>query len=117
MSSLVIEGTNELSTSAIDGAGLGYVPNIERRSMGRLASWVIVITLIATGVYVAINTRYEYPSSGTERVRRDRWTGDLQVWGCAAYEYRGTESAYFPMTPGGTNKPCTRYDWVTPKRP
>jgi len=47
------------------------------------------------------------------QTRKDRWTGDVQVWGCAAYEFRGTETAYFPMAPE-TNapKPCTRYDWV-----
>ncbi len=83
--------------------------------MGRLAVWLLVILFIAGGVYAATTTRYESVPNGTEQMRKDRWTGDVQVWGCAAYEFRGTESAYFPMTPGDKDKPCTRYGWITRK--
>ncbi len=83
--------------------------------MGRLAVWLLVILSIAGGVYAATTTRYEYAPNGTEQMRKDRWTGDVQVWGCAAYEFRGTETAYFPMTVSDKDKPCTRYGWISRK--
>ncbi len=84
--------------------------------MGRLASWILVILILAGAAYVATTTRYGYFTEGTTQERKDRWTGTVEIWGCTAYEFRGTESAYFPMaTDSNTNKPCTRYGW-TPRK-
>lgn len=84
--------------------------------MGRMAVWLLVILIVAGGVYAATTTRYEYFAEGTTQVRTDRWTGAVQVWGCAAYEVRGTESAYFPLASDSTqDRPCTRYGWVSRK--
>lgn len=101
------------------GPGVGQV-NQSRALRGagsivRTIVWLLVLGLIAGSVYAAVKGRYEYSTQGTTQVRRDRWTGDMQVWGCAAYEFRGTENAYFPMAPGEADKPCTRFDWVTQK--
>ncbi len=84
--------------------------------MGRVAVWLLVLLLIAGGAYAATTTRYEYFTDGTAQVRKDHWTGAVQVWGCVAYQFRGTETAYFPMAPEtNADKPCTRYDWITRK--
>lgn len=81
----------------------------------RTIIWLLVLVLIAGGVYAAVKARYEYSTQGTTQVRTDHWTGDVQVWGCAAYEFRGAENAYFPMAPGETDKPCTAFGWVARK--
>ncbi len=81
----------------------------------RTIIWLLVLVLIAGGVYAAVKARYEYSTQGTTQVRTDHWTGDVQVWGCAAYEFRGAENAYFPMAPGETDKPCTAFGWVSRK--
>ncbi len=84
--------------------------------MARLTIWLLVILLIGGGVYTAVKSRYEYSTQGATQVRTDRWTGDVQVWGCAAYEFRGTETAVAPLAVDTTsNKPCTRYGWITRK--
>lgn len=82
--------------------------------MGRLVVWLLVILLLAGGVRYAVTTRYEYLQDGTTQTRKDRWTGEMQVWGCAAYEVRGTESAYFPLA-SDTNQQCTRHGWIQRK--
>ncbi len=83
--------------------------------MARMMIWLVVILLIAGGVRAAIAARYEYSPQGTTQVRKDRWTGDVQVWGCAAYEVRGAENAYYPLAPGEADKPCTKFGWVRQK--
>lgn len=84
--------------------------------MGRLMVWLVVVMLVAGGVYTAMKTRYEYFTDGTADARKDRWTGTVQVWGCAAANVRGTESAYFPMAgDSGEPRTCARYGWVTQK--
>lgn len=84
--------------------------------MGRMAVWLLVILLTAGGAYAATKTRYEYFAEGTTQARKDRWTGASQVWGCAAYQVRGTESAYFPMAPDSSkDRLCTRYGWIARK--
>ncbi len=84
--------------------------------MGRLTVWLVVILLVGGGAYTAVKNRYVYATEGQTQMRTDRWTGDVQVWGCAAYEFRGTETAFAPLTVESTpNKPCTRYGWVTRK--
>ncbi len=84
--------------------------------MGRMAAWLLVILLMAGAAYAAITTRYESFMEGTTQARKDRWTGTVQVWGCAAYEFRAGETPFFPMAPDtNTDKPCVRYGWVTRK--
>lgn len=84
--------------------------------MGRPAGWLLVIFLMAGGAYAAATTRYEYFTEGTAQARKDRWMGSVQVWGCAAYQVRGTESAYFPMAPDSSkDRLCTRYGWIARK--
>ncbi len=85
-------------------------------AVGRLAIWVLVILILAGAVYAAATPRYVYFAEGTAQLRKDRWTGAVEVWGCAAYQFRGTETAYFPMAPdSNADKPCTRYGWTTRK--
>ena len=79
----------------------------------RMLVWLLVLVLIAGAVYAAVKARYEYSAQGTTRT--DHWTGDVQVWGCAAYEFRAEENAYAPLAPGEADKPCTRFGWVTRK--
>jgi len=83
--------------------------------MAQTLVWLVVLLLIAGGVYAAVQARYVYFNDGATQARQDRWTGDVQVWGCAAYEFRGTETAVAPMAPDESSRPCVRYGWVTRK--
>ncbi len=83
--------------------------------MARMLVWLVVLLLIAGGVYAAIQARYVYFNDGATQARQDRWTGDVQTWGCAAYEFRGAETAIAPLAPDAGDRPCTRYGWVTRK--
>ncbi len=78
--------------------------------MGRIALGLLVLLVVAA--YVAVTARYEYSAEGTPQLRRDRWTGAVQVWGCVAYYVQGTESAYFPLALDPESKrPCARFGW------
>jgi len=84
--------------------------------MGRMVIWLLVIGLLVGVAYAATTNRYQSFMEGSTQVRRDRWTGAVQVWGCTAYEFRGGETPYFPMAAdSNTDKPCVRYGWVTRK--
>lgn len=84
--------------------------------MGRAAVWLLVVLMVAGAAYAATAARYAYFAEGTARLRKDRWTGAVQVWGCVAYYVQGSESAYFPTTPDTDSKRgCARYGWKAPK--
>lgn len=80
--------------------------------------WLFVIILAGGGVYVAAQGRYEYFNEGSQRARKDRWTGAIQTYGCVARYARGTESAQYPMAVPGSSEPereCSHFGWMTRK--
>jgi hypothetical protein len=76
----------------------------------RLVIWLLVLGLVAGGVHYAATNRYEYFNQG--QTRRDRLTGKLEVWGCVS-QFRGTDTAYFPMAGDPQDKSCALFGWTT----
>lgn len=79
-----------------------------------MLGWILVLGLLAGGVYAAVEGRYEYFTEGTAQLRRDRLTGAVQRYECVALYVQGTESAYFPMASDrDPPRQCARYGWRT----
>ena len=59
--------------------------------MDRRVQWALVGLLAVALAYAGIVTRYQYLSTAPSRllagrIRVDRWTGAVQVWGCLQYQ-------------------------------
>ncbi len=78
----------------------------------RLVIWLLVLGLIAGGVHYAATNRYEYYTQGQTQARRDRWLGKVEVWGCVS-QFRGTDTAYYPMAGDPQDKSCALFGWTT----
>lgn len=78
----------------------------------RLMIWLLVIGLVIGGIQYAASNRYEYFSQGQQQMRRDRWTRKVEVWACVS-EFRGTDTAYFPMAGDPRDKSCALFGWTT----
>ena len=73
--------------------------------MDRRVQWALVGLLAVALAYAGIVTRYQYLSPDgaptlAGRIRIDRWTGAVQVWGCLQYQSEGADKSI-----------CVRYGW------
>jgi len=85
--------------------------------MDRRVQWALVGLLAVALAYGAIVTRYEYPPQAAGRLRVDRWTNTVQVWGCLEYVEGAPKFAPSALDRllfrgrGGDDQGCRRYGW------